>query len=164
MWYKLLSRKAFDMHKFESFRASINETKTKNSNYLYGHYYKKSLNSKLLCWGLDFIFFAQSLTQSIGLCVYAKSSNTRLAASSDAFCAYAVWFFFSMLWFACRVTLRHWRKLLHAQWDTKLCIPPHIKCQLPLFMSCLNMRIECFSKFWRIFCVRGVFFSMLWFA
>ena len=94
MWYKLLSRKAFDMHKFESFRACINETKTKNSNYLYGHYYKKSWNSKLLCWGLDFIFFAQSLTQSIGLCVYAKSSNTRLAASSDAFCAYAVWFFF----------------------------------------------------------------------
>ena len=46
MWYKLLSRKAFDMHKFESFRACINETKTKNSNYLlvyylYGHYYKK---------------------------------------------------------------------------------------------------------------------------
>ena len=39
MWYKLLSRKAFDMHKFESFRACINETKTKNSNYLYGHYY-----------------------------------------------------------------------------------------------------------------------------
>ena len=138
MWYKLLSRKAFDMHKFESFRACIDETKTKNSNYLYGHYYKKSWNSKLLCWGLDFIFFAQSLTQSIGLCVYAKSSNTRLAASSDAFCAYAVWFFFSMLWFACRVTLRHWRKLLHAQWDTKLCIPPPIKCQLPLFMSCLK--------------------------
>lgn len=105
---------------------------------------KKSWNSKLLCWGLDFIFFAQSLTQSIGLCVYAKSSNTRLAASSDAFCAYAVWFFFRCYGLP-RVTLRHWRKLLHAQWDTKLCIPPPIKCQLPLFMSCLNMRIECFS-------------------
>ena len=58
---------------------------------------KKFWISKLLCWGLDFIFFAQSLTQSIGLCVYAKSSNTRLAASSDAFCAYAVWFFFDAM-------------------------------------------------------------------
>ena len=72
------------------------------TNYLYGHYYiqegVRSLEIQI-CFAEDSIlsFFAQSLTQSIGLCVYAKSSNTRLAASSDAFCAYAVWFFFDAM-------------------------------------------------------------------
>ena len=72
---ELLSRKVFDVHKFESFRACINETKTKNSNYLYGHYLtrrgKKSWKFKVALLRTRFYLFctiAHSVNWPLCLC------------------------------------------------------------------------------------------------